>query len=67
MLGGTSSGMRMVTLFFTQTLQIVTVTKAAKKAVRSPLVPKNPVAKPSAVGSAANINRPTIEASNVDM
>ena len=62
--GGTSSGMRIVTLF------------AARKAESNPFVPKKPVARPSLetvsvttslIGSAANINKPTIAANSVDM
>ena len=39
----------------------------AKNAVKSPFVPKNPVANPSLVGSAANNNKPTIEAKSVEI
>ncbi|CIW05818.1 Uncharacterised protein [Streptococcus pneumoniae] len=46
---------------------MATVTKAARKAESKPFVPKNPVARPLSIGSAANINKPTIAANNVDI
>lgn len=39
----------------------------ARKAESKPFVPRNPVAKPPSIGSAANINKPTIAANSVDI
>ncbi|CQB90259.1 Uncharacterised protein [Chlamydia trachomatis] len=46
MLGGTSSGIRIVTFFFIQILYIFTTMKAAIKADSRPFVPKKSLEKP---------------------